>query len=205
MLREAELEEVWVADGFGVFELDEELSVEEMIQAGWRREIRSRDRNKISLCKLLSKDCLDRKPRSGRPKALTNAEIDHLVLTVKSNFRTRRMCLVNIRREARLGHVSDSTVWKALRSRGIKAYREMFKFILKSENKVVRLKYCMDRKEWGIEEWKNYGFTDEMSIEVGGLFGLNLVWRDKTEKWHKDCVGCMKKQGESVMCWGMIG
>ena len=171
----------------------------------WRREIRSRDRNKISLCELLSKDCLDRKPRSGRPKALTDAEIDHLVLTVKSTFRTRQMWLVDIRREAGLGHVSDSTVWKALRSRGIKAYREMFKFILKSENKVVRLKYCMDRKEWGIEEWKNYGFTDEMSIEVGGLFGLNLVWQDKTEKWHDDCVGCMKKQGESVMCWGMIG
>ena len=35
VLREAELEEVWIADGFGVFELDEELSVEEMIQAGW--------------------------------------------------------------------------------------------------------------------------------------------------------------------------
>ena len=152
VLREAELEEVWVADGFGVLELDEELSVEEMIQAGWRREIRSRDRNKISLCELLSKDCLDRKSRSGRPKALTDAEIDHLVLTVKSNFRTWQMCLVDIRREAGLGHVSDSTVWKALRSWGIKAYREMFKFILKSENKVVRLKYCMDRKEWGIEE-----------------------------------------------------
>ncbi|KAG0641128.1 hypothetical protein HOY80DRAFT_883758 [Tuber brumale] len=115
------------------------------------------------------------------------------------------MCLVNIRREAGLSHVRDSTILKALRSRGIRAYKELFKFILKSENKVIRLKYCMERKDWGIEEWQNYGFTDKMSIEVGGLFELNLVWQDQTEKWHDDCVRCMKKQGESVMCWGMIG
>jgi len=44
-----------------------------------------------------------------------------------------------------------------------------------------------------------------MSIEVGGTFGISLVWRDKTEPWHKDCVGATKKQGSSVMCWGMIG
>ena len=48
-------------------------------------------------------------------------------------------------------------------------------------------------------------FTDEMSIEVGGTFGKSFVWRDKTEKWHQDCVGAMKKQGPTVMCWGMIG
>lgn len=44
-----------------------------------------------------------------------------------------------------------------------------------------------------------------MSIEVGGSFGKQTVWRDKSERWHKDCVGAMKKQGETIMCWGMIG
>ncbi|RPA97573.1 hypothetical protein L873DRAFT_1918826 [Choiromyces venosus 120613-1] len=111
-----------------------------MNQVGWRREMQSRDKDEISLFELLSKNCLDKKPRSGRPKALTDTEIDHLVVTVKCDFHTWQMCLVNIQREARLSHVSDSTIWKALRSRGIRPYREMFKFILKSKNKVVRLK-----------------------------------------------------------------
>jgi len=44
-----------------------------------------------------------------------------------------------------------------------------------------------------------------MSIEVGGTFGISFVWRDKTERWHTDCMGAKKKQGSSVMCWGMIG
>jgi len=43
-----------------------------------------------------------------------------------------------------------------------------------------------------------------MSIEVGAVFGLNHVWRDKTEQWHEDCIGTRKKQGAAVMCWGMI-
>ena len=44
-----------------------------------------------------------------------------------------------------------------------------------------------------------------MSIEIGANWGLNSVWREKSEKWHKDCIGARKKQGRTVMCWGMIG
>ena len=44
-----------------------------------------------------------------------------------------------------------------------------------------------------------------MSIEVGGTFGVSLVWRHKEERWADDCVGVKKKQGPTVMCWGMIG
>lgn len=43
-----------------------------------------------------------------------------------------------------------------------------------------------------------------MSIEIGAVFGLNHVWREQSEKWHDDCVGAKKKQGEAVMCWGMV-
>ena len=51
----------------------------------------------------------------------------------------------------------------------------------------------------------NHAFTDEMAIEIGGLDGVSLVWRDKSEQWQDDCVGAKKKQGAKVMCWGMIG
>jgi len=44
-----------------------------------------------------------------------------------------------------------------------------------------------------------------MSIEVGACFGVNLVWREKAEQWHDDCVGTKKKNGTTIMCWGMIG
>ena len=43
----------------------------------------------------------------------------------------------------------------------------------------------------------------EMAIEIGGMNGINIVWRNDTEREH--CVGAKKKQGPRVMCWGMIG
>jgi len=43
-----------------------------------------------------------------------------------------------------------------------------------------------------------------MAIEIGGLNGVNLVWRDKSEQWQEHCVGAKKKQGPRVTCWGMI-
>jgi hypothetical protein len=30
-----------------------------------------------------------------------------------------------------------------------------------------------------MEEWGDCGFTDEMSIEVGGYFGPAIVWREQ--------------------------
>ncbi|KAF8241243.1 hypothetical protein K440DRAFT_574087, partial [Wilcoxina mikolae CBS 423.85] len=63
-----------------------------------------------------------------------------------------------------------------------------------------------ERKKYQVDkEWANYGFTDEMSIEVGGIHGVCIVWRTKDERWEDDCVGAMKKQGPAAMCWGMIG
>ena len=50
------------------------------------------------------------------------------------------------------------------------------------------------------EEWVSYGFTDEMSIKVGDIYGVSLVWRTKDEEWEDDCIGAKKKEGPAVMC-----
>jgi hypothetical protein len=44
----------------------------------------------LSLQELIAADVLDPKKRLGRPQALTEAEKDHLVSTVKRDFKTRR-------------------------------------------------------------------------------------------------------------------
>lgn len=144
------------------------------------------------------------KRRSGRSRVLSDFEKKHLLAVTKRNWLTRHMSLRDIQLEAGLSRVSTTTIVRALREHGIKSYREQFKPILDEDNMKVRLDYCKARRDWTIEMWSNYGFTDEMSIEIGGLFGVNTVWRDKTEKWHKDCMGTSKKQGGTVMCWGMI-
>ena len=51
----------------------------------------------------------------------------------------------------------------------------------------------------------NIAFTDEMSIEIGGSFGVSQVWRGNDEKWDQTCVAATKKHCPTLMCWGMIG
>ncbi|KAA8894744.1 hypothetical protein FN846DRAFT_972909, partial [Sphaerosporella brunnea] len=87
----------------------------------------------LSVLDLISADVLDPKKRSGRPARLTEAEKDHLIAIVQRDFKTRRMRLVDLRREAGLSHVSDTTVHRALEERGLRAYREELKFIVTSE------------------------------------------------------------------------
>jgi len=176
----------------------------EMLGIGSNEELIRKDTG-FSFLDLISAKSIDSKQRSGWPQALSESEKDSLVEFIKQDFTRRQMSLVDIRRESGLSHVSDTTFWKALKQRGIKAYREKFKFILKSENKLRRLCQCLERRSWKQTAWSNYGFTDEMSFDMGALVGLQLVWREMTERWHEDCGGAMKKQGATVMCWGMIG
>ena len=91
------------------------------------------------MLELVESKCLDPNSRSGRPDALTEEQKDHLVNTVKRDFSSHRMKLVDIRREAGLSHVGDGTVFRALVSQGIHAYHEEFKPILGPEHRLKQL------------------------------------------------------------------
>ena len=93
----------------------------------------------IGLLELVEAKCLYPNPRPGRPEVLTEEDKDRLVETVKRNFASCRMKLLDIRRQAGLSHVGDGTVFRALTSRGIHAYHEEFKPILGPEHKLNRL------------------------------------------------------------------
>ena len=145
-------------------------------------------------------------PRLGRPRLLSDSQKNHLKEVVKSSWKTRRMNIAELREEAGLGNVSITTIQRALHEKGFGSYREQWKFILDEENRQRRKLWCEDKKDWNIEkDWADIAFTDEMSIEIGGTYGVNLIWREKDEKWHSDCIGQKKKKCPTVMCWGMIG
>lgn len=72
--------------------------------------------------------------RPGRQPCLSTEEKHHLI-SVRRDWKSRHMTLVDLQLEANLGHVSRSTIYKTLRSFGYRAYVEEFKFILDEENK----------------------------------------------------------------------
>lgn len=140
-----------------------------------QRGLRVPKLDNVSLLDLIAAENLDAAKRSGRPLALSEADKDKLAAFVRTGFESRRMALTDIKRETGFGHLSNQTISRGLQDRGIKQYREEFKFILKEENKFERLTYCLERREWTMEEWGNCGFTDEMSIEVSIVNGINIM------------------------------
>ena len=93
----------------------------------------------LALAELIPSSALYPNARSGRPGLLSNEDKDRLVLFVKREFDTWRMKMIDIRREAGFLHVSQTTLLRALKERGIGAYQEEFKPILTLENKEKRL------------------------------------------------------------------
>jgi len=75
----------------------------------------------LSLEELITSSALDANPRSGRPRPLDIEDKDKLIGFVKKNFETRRMTLKDLRRVAGYTHVSDTTIYRALLERGIRA------------------------------------------------------------------------------------
>jgi len=55
---------------------------------------------------------------------------------------------------------------------------------LKLEDKARRLKWCLDHKDWLLEDWKNVIWTDETSVKLGGVRGARRVWRKPNEAFH---------------------
>ena len=76
----------------------------------------------VPLRELFSKNCLDTNARSGRPPALTRGQKKILVDTVRKDFGSSRMRVVDLQREAGVGHVCQTTALNALHANGLKAY-----------------------------------------------------------------------------------
>ena len=57
---------------------------------------------------------------------------------------------------------------KILKKRGLKAYKGIFKPILSGEAIAFRLEWCLARRTWTLEIWKQYAFTDECGMHETG-------------------------------------
>ena len=76
------------------------------------------------------------------------------------------MALVELQCEAELSQVCLQTILKALNKRGLKCYREEFKFILNADNISSRFVYCEHGRKWA-----NTAFTDECPLTSAGHLG----------------------------------
>lgn len=147
----------------------------------------------------------DRK-RSGRAKATSQAEDQHLVLNCKRNRRLTAPELLSDLNSSRSKAVSLATVKRRLNSRGLYGRVAVKKPLLRSTNKTKRLLWARKYKTWSVDNWKKVLWTDESKFQLFGSNRRIFVRRMVGERASESCVvPTVKHGGGSVMVWGCFG
>ena len=134
---------------------------------------------------------VDDAPYPRRPKTST-ATVLFIIETMTKNSTTRGWSCARIAAEVsstpRRQPVSQSTVYRVLTENGYSVFKRTVKLGLSNKMKKARLKWCLDYKDWTLEDWKNVIFLDETSVQLGGVRGRRRIWRKKDKTYYPHCV-----------------
>jgi transposase len=146
-------------------------------------------------------------PKSGRP-GTSQKIIDLIIKIVTRNSTTRGWSCARIAQELRETEgvtekeaVSPSTVYRILKKQGYGVYKRTVKPGLNAKQKKARLDWCLAHEKWTLEDWKNVIFTDETSVQKGGVRGRRRVWRLKHEAHHIHVISRRWKGFSEFMWW----
>lgn len=94
------------------------------------------------------------------------------------------------------------TVWRILRKAGMRKTKPTRKPGLTAKMKKERLEWCMDHKDWTLEDWKSVIWSDETSIVLGFRRGGYQIWRKSEERHLRTCIRERWKGYSEFMFWG---
>jgi transposase len=120
------------------------------------------------VCRTILASFVEDAPKSGRPCKATPDVEDLIIQTISKNSTTREYSQQIANSIAPTALVSASTVYRVLKRRGYRSSKPTYKPGLTAENKLARLKWCQDHKDWTLEDWKNVIWSDKTSITMGG-------------------------------------
>jgi transposase len=143
-------------------------------------------------------------PRSGRPKKATKELENEVVQVITKNSTTRQMTTQQIANaiSTEACSISARTIWNVLKSLGYGCYKPTYKPGLTKEAKAARLAWCLEHKDWTLEDWKNVIWSDETSVTMGGQRGRIRVWRLNSEAYNYHCIRRRWKGFKEFMFWG---
>ena len=139
------------------------------------------------------------KSRSGRPKLYNDRDERSILRQVRlfpkcTYADVRNACAITL---------CDSTLKTILKKFGITNWRAKRRPELTEEVAAKRLAWCLVRKDWTVDEWIKYMWSDECSAERGAGKRGTWVFRTPPQKWNKEMIDTYKKSKDiSVMVWG---
>ena len=149
-----------------------------------KRKARSRGYDP-AISRILKMEYVEDAPRSGRPSKATPVMEQAILDDVRKDRHGRE------KSSAMLGfdhNVSSFTVLRALQRNGFRACKSTKKPGLSIAMKKARMRFCIEHRDWTLEDWKNVIWSDETSVMLNAVRGRRLQWRTSKEMNERTCI-----------------
>merc|ERR1712000_494996 len=142
-------------------------------------------------------------PRTGRPNKRQIFEEAVLAQVRKDRYSREKTCAdIAAELSASGRSISATTVWLVLRNAGLRKVKPTRKPGLTEKMRKERYEWCLARKDWTLEDWKNVIWSDETSVVLLHRRGGYRIWRRSDEKLLKTCIRERWKGSSEFMFWG---
>jgi transposase len=142
------------------------------------------------------------KRRTGRPRRLTNDQIDELVAYVTHSRASRQMSFLRLA-EGPFSHwnVGEYVIRNALRSRGYARRIARAKPPLSEQNRQIRLEWAEAHVNWEPQQWWKILWSDETWV-TGGRHRKVWITRKASEELDDTCIVEKLRKKRGWMFWG---
>lgn len=144
-------------------------------------------------------------PRSGRPLKQTEEAKQLLVTKVSLDRYAREKSTAELAGDlsAHLNvDISARTIHRMLKGMGYTKTKPTRKPGLTKKMMDERLAWCLQHKDWTLEDWKNVIWTDETSVLLNHRRGSYRVWRTPQEAFLKSTIRERWSGYSEFMFWG---
>ena len=161
---------------------------------------------RYNLRKLDEFGSMESRPKSGRPRATTERDDRHLVMTSRRNrFLTAPELAIDLANTAGV-EVHRSTVSRRLIDVGLHGRVARHKPRLTADHKRRRLVWAQEHLTWTPADWQRVLWSDESRFQLFQSDGRVYVRRSVGEDFDEACVApSVKHGGSGIMVWGCFG
>lgn len=140
---------------------------------------------------------------SGRPKILNNIHQKELKKIIKKDNRKSAEQIKDQFNEITSLQVSTKTIRRNLHDLNINSRVAVAKPLINERQRINRLNWCLDKKDWTVRKWKNVIFSDESRYTLFKNDGPVRVWRTPGTRYDiENIVPTVKHGGGGIMVWG---
>lgn len=140
-------------------------------------------------------------PRSGRPPVMTASEVEELIEYISASRQNRRRSyteLSDVLFDIRFGEAAIRSTLKRL---GYRRYVALLKPPISENNRLLRLAFAHEHRDWSLDQWKSILWSDETWMTYG-RHRKTYVTRKKSEKLEDTCVVDREQRKQGWLFWG---